>query len=43
LLSSVIDTRDKFITGVVVTGENCSAVSTTPDKFIAGINDTADH
>jgi hypothetical protein len=36
---------DKFIAGVVVTGDNCSAIGVkdTGDKFIASINDTADH
>jgi hypothetical protein len=30
LFTGFLDTGDKFIAGVIVTGYNCSAVSTTP-------------
>jgi hypothetical protein len=30
LFTSVVDTREKFISGVIVTGDNFSAMSTTP-------------
>jgi hypothetical protein len=30
LLTSVVDTGEKFIIGVIVTGDHFSAVSTTP-------------
>ncbi len=51
----ILVTGNKFIAGVVVTGDNCSPVSLSPviivhrcrwhrwEKFITGINDTGDH
>jgi hypothetical protein len=49
----VLVTGNKFIAGVVVTGDNCSPVSLSPvinlspvvtgDKLFTGINDTGDN
>jgi hypothetical protein len=37
VIAGVVDTKDKFLTGVNNTGEQLSLVTTTPDdKFIAG-------
>jgi hypothetical protein len=42
----VLVTGNKFIAGVVVTGDNCSPMSTLKisdkDKFFAGVVDTAE-
>jgi hypothetical protein len=46
LFTGVIVNGDKFIAGVVVTGNNCSVftgVVDTSEKFITSINDTGDH
>jgi len=40
LFSGVVDTSDKFIANVVVTGDNCSAVSTTPVINLSPISTT---
>ncbi len=40
LFTGVVDTREKFITGVVVTGDHCSAVSLTPVIYLSPVVST---
>jgi hypothetical protein len=43
LFTGVVVTGDEFIAVGVVTGDNCSLMSSTPViKFMAGINDIGD-
>jgi hypothetical protein len=43
LFTSVVDTREKFIIGVVVTGDHFSAVSMTPLKNLSAVSTTPAH
>jgi hypothetical protein len=42
LFTGVVDTSEKFITGVVATGDHCSMVCTR-DKFIISVVVTSDN
>jgi hypothetical protein len=40
LFTGVVDTGEKFITGVIVTGDHCSGVSITPVKNVSPVSTT---